>query len=363
MTRVSENSNAVAMKFAIGKTKSKVEDLQIKGSNLKRIQRPSDDPLGNLDLMRFRSIETDTKQYQRNANFAMTLLNYSETALKDLTDIMVRAKELAVQQSSDFFNGEARRNVSHEINQLRNQSLAIANKRFGNRYLFGGYNTLDAPFSQEGNYTGDKGTIYLEISKDFFLPTNINGYEVFFNHKSSKFEANDPLDKFPDEVKPENLKGTVKPFSENEKKEQQEIQSRSLASADLPEPVNHELNNETVQRIPKKEETIFDLLQMFGDALKTNNSTVIQQILPRFDTAIDRLITIRTRIGAITTSLERSQNQLVETDLANAEFKNKIEDADVAELFSDLSRYQNILRTSYKASSTLLNQSLLDFLR
>ena len=39
MTRVSENSSTDAFKFSLGKTKSKVEDLQLKGGSLKKINK------------------------------------------------------------------------------------------------------------------------------------------------------------------------------------------------------------------------------------------------------------------------------------------------------------------------------------
>jgi flagellar hook-associated protein 3 FlgL len=48
MSRVTENSSVNSINYAVGKSKGKVEDLQIKGSNLKRVSKPSDDPIGNV---------------------------------------------------------------------------------------------------------------------------------------------------------------------------------------------------------------------------------------------------------------------------------------------------------------------------
>jgi flagellar hook-associated protein 3 FlgL len=112
VSRVSENSSIHAIKHSVGKTKSKVEDLQIKGSNMKRIQKPSDDPIGNVDLLQIRSKNIDAQQYLRNLSFAQTNLGFTETVLEELTDILTKAKELAIGQSSDIYNPEVRKSVS-----------------------------------------------------------------------------------------------------------------------------------------------------------------------------------------------------------------------------------------------------------
>lgn len=358
MTRVSENSNTHSLQHALGRTKGRLEDLQIKGSNLKRMNKPSDDPMGNVDLLHFRSVGVDTLQYKRNASYAKTLLGYAEAALTDLTEIVTRAKELAVAQASDFYSGEARKNVANEVIQLKKQSLAISNQRFGNRYLFAGYSTLRQPFNEAGQYSGDNGHIFLEVSKDFFVPVNLSGFEIFFNSSSSQLADEDPFTNAPD-LRPTNIHNEAKikevlPFAKDE--QSKKTLARDLASVD-------DSGNIGASEYFKDKQTIFEQLQIFSDALITNNSTVIQDLLPSLDETLNRLITIRTKVGALTSSIENAEDNLENMTVTHAEHKSTIEDADVAEVFSDITKYQNILRTSYKAGSTLLNQTLLDFLR
>jgi flagellin-like hook-associated protein FlgL len=50
MSRVSEGSTIHSINYSIGKTKEKLENLQLQGSNLKRVQKPSDDPVGNMEI-------------------------------------------------------------------------------------------------------------------------------------------------------------------------------------------------------------------------------------------------------------------------------------------------------------------------
>lgn len=330
MTRVSENSSLHAINYATGKTKSKVEDLQIKGSNMKRIQKPSDDPIGNVDLLQIRSQNIDANQYLRNLNFAQTSLGFTETVLEELTDILSKAKELAIGQSSDIYNPEVRQSVSKEIHQLRMQALSLANKRMGNRYLFSGQKLLTRPFDTEGNYNGDKSKIFIEINKDVFIPINVTGNELFFDSESkgsSKLTLPDKAGEIPTEV-------TVE-------------QGRNLASEQ-----GDSINS-----------SIFDELASLENALLTNNPDVIQNLLEQMDRSIDRVVAYRAKIGALTNNISNAENNIEKQKLLNEEYKTKVEDADVAELFSNLQKEQGILKATYQASGVLMNTKLMDFLR
>lgn len=324
MSRVSENSSIHAINYAVGKTKSKVEDLQMKGSTLKRVSKPSDDPVGNIELLAIRSQNIDANQYLRNTNFANTQLAYTENVLEELTDILTKAKELAIGQASSIYSPEIREGVSKEIHQLRNQTLSLANKRMGNRYIFAGQQVLTRPFNQEGKYFGDNNKIQIEINKDVFIPVNINGSELFY--------------------------GTPKKALRREDLNIQEAPTldRSLASVGMEEETNS---------------SIFDELYALENALLTDSPEVIQSLLEKLDTTIDRVVSFRTKIGALSNTAANAESNIEKTKLLNESHKSKIEDADVAELFASLQKEQSVLKATYQASSNLMNSNLMDFLR
>lgn len=337
MTRVSEQSSQASVKYSVGKTKSKLEDLQIRGSNLKKIQRPSDDPIGNIELLAIRSETVDAKQYLKNSNYAKTLLDYTETAVSDLTDIVAKAKEIAIGQASDFYNDDVRRSVAKEVGQLRTQAIAIANKRLGNRYIFSGYKTLTKPFDMEGNYYGDEGTIKLEVGKDFFVPINKTAVEVFYHDDEPYDRPQIP----------------------------QEQQIPNINTKDPNQPANTGRSLASVQQAPQEKtySSIFDDLKSLENALMTNNPEIIQGLLERLDKGYDKLISVRTDIGAIQNSIVNTESTIENNNLLNQAYKSKIEDADIADLFSEINKQQNVLKATYKSTAGLLNQSLLDFVR
>ncbi|MBY0517737.1 MAG: flagellar hook-associated protein FlgL [Bacteriovoracaceae bacterium] len=335
MSRVSENSSIHAINYSVGKTKSKVEDLQIKGSNMKRIQKPSDDPIGNVDLLQIRSQNIDAQQYLRNVSFAQTQLGFTETVLEEITDILTKAKELAIGQASDIYNPEVRQGVAKEIHQLRLQALSLANKRNGNRYLFSGQKLLTKPFDMEGKYSGDTSKIFIEINKDVFIPINITGAELFFDKQSrpsSKLVLPDAPGQIPTQV-------------------DAALPNRAPANSAAGE------GGENIRS------SIFDELTSLENALLTNNPDIVQNLLEQMDRSIDRVVAHRTQIGALANNISNAENSIEKMKLLNEEYKTKVEDADVTELFSNLQKEQNILKATYQASGTLMNQQLMDFLR
>lgn len=340
MTRVSENSSTASLKYALNKTKAKVEDLQLKGSTLKSITKPSDNPVSNVEALAITSATNDNIQYLKNADFALLNLSVSEKSIEELTDIIVKAKEIAIAQSSDFFNADVRKNVANEVQQLYNQSLAIANKKVGIKHIFSGTNTLTVPFDGNGKYQGDKNHISLEVSRNFFVPINLTGEEVFFSN-SEMSKAENPLEDF------------------EQYKEAPTVKlNRDLASTE-DKAATPELKDPKF----KSQDNIFTQLQSLTSALENNDPQMVQGLLEKFDNSISRLVTLRTRIGSIMNSVESSKTNLGSENIDHASRRSALVDADVSELFSDINKQEAILKTTYQATQGLMNQSLMDYLR
>jgi flagellar hook-associated protein 3 FlgL len=330
MSRVSENSSVNSINYAVGKTKARLEDLQLKGSTLKRVMKPSDDPVGNVELLSIRSQNIDAGQYLRNLNFAQTQLSFAENVLEEITDLLTKAKELAIGQASSMYSPEIRESVAKEIHQIRQQMLSLSNKRAGNRYLFAGQKVLTRPFNQDGKYFGDTSKINIEINKDVYVPINIHGEELFFSKEKKPIQKSDVDLKPPGVDLNAHIDVMRKPASEDS------------------------------QEVPV---SIFDELRALENALLTDNPQIIQGLLERIDESTERVVAKRTEIGALANTISNAETNIEKNKLLNESHKSKIEDADVTELFGDLQKEQAILKATYNASSKLMNQSLMDFLK
>jgi flagellar hook-associated protein 3 FlgL len=346
--------------FALSKAKGKLERLHLKGASFKNITRPSDDPIGNTEILALRSMKTDSDQYLKNASFAKSQLEYTESALTDLSDLILRAKELAIQQASNLYGPEIRNQVAEEINQLQLQSISIANRRFGNRYIFSGHKALTKAVDNQGHYLGDDGKISVEIAKDYFVPSNINGLEVFFGKISDKDKIFNPihfdrktLEKSEEVPLGNHPDRSLASFAlDNEEQSQEELKSyeKRTTESERKYPGNGTSN-------------IFQDLSSLHNALKTDNPEIIQDLLEKLDSYLDHVVRMRTKVGAVQNSIESATNQTERDIVSNESYRTKIEDVDVAELASDLQRQQTVLNATYKTSSQLLNRNLMDFLR
>lgn len=335
MSRVSENSSRRVIDYSLNRNKRRMEELQYQGASLKSMTKPSDNPVGNVETLSLKSRLVDNEQFNKNSEYAKTFLTNTEQVIESLTEIVGKAKEIAIAQSSDFYSPEARSNIANEIIHLREQALALGNKRIGQKHLFSGFKSLTPPFDSKGNYFGDDGHIHIEVAKDFFVPINLTGRELFFGAKN-EIEIDSGKD-------PLKIKADKKP----------ELQiNRDLASDET-----NKKDNYTNQK------SLFSQLEVLASALQNDDSKLIQSTLENFDAIQNRLVTLRTRIGSVTNSIMTSQNTIEKETINIAERKSTLEDADVTKLFSDIVRQQNILTSSYKATQGMLQQSLLKFLR
>ena len=267
-----------------------------------------------LNCLTLRSQLTDNQQFIRNLNYAKSYLELTENAISDLSNILARAKEIAIAQSSDTVGPEVRKSIAQEADQLLKQTRTIANRRIGNKYMFAGYATHQRPFDLEGRYFGDNGHRFVEIKKDFFVPINLTGLEVFFNTDTTRTLKGDPLEKIP---------------SPNDEPLPLEIK-RDIASTNS---IDDQKN-------------IFVLLKGLREALLSGSSDAVQNLLDELDQASSRLITLRTQVGAVYNSLINAESSINDDHIANMDYKSKIEDADITNLFSELEKQNNILQAT-----------------
>ncbi len=170
--------------------------LQLSSGN--RILSPSDDPAGARKVLDLNDVIETFDQYQRNADSAGFSLSLEENVLTSATDVLQRARELAVQGLNDTVGSEERVTIAKEIRQLMDQLVSVANTQDSDgQYIFGGYNTTNTPFSGDGagnfTYAGDQGQKLLQISTTRQIAAGDSGYDVFMNIPGTTVNAFDTL--------------------------------------------------------------------------------------------------------------------------------------------------------------------------
>lgn len=154
------------------------------GSGL-RISRPSDDPFSVSRIMASRTALERSRQYERSATMAISVMGATEAALTRLTALLQRASELSIQAASGSMSASGRTSIALEISQLLDEAIATGNTSHAGSYLFAGQMTDTAPYVPDipanptsVTYAGDTALIQREISAGTRIAVNITGDRV-----------------------------------------------------------------------------------------------------------------------------------------------------------------------------------------
>jgi len=154
--------------------------IQEQLATTKKINRPSDDPVGVVTSLRLYTGLTETEKYLSNVEDAMGWLNTTDTALGQASDVLDRVRELTIAGATDSLSQSARDALATEVSQLREQLEQIGNTAHDGRYVFGGFRTTEPPFAA-GAYAGDAGSMNYEIGVNITMPINVTGDDVLIN--------------------------------------------------------------------------------------------------------------------------------------------------------------------------------------
>lgn len=160
----------------------RMEKLQDQLSTGRRINKPSDDPVGISFSMRYRSELAANDQYQRNVDATVSFLDYSDTMLGQMGEVMQRGRELAVEAANGTNSSESLNAIKTEVDQLYNQLVTIGNSQFNGKYMFNGQITDKAPFPDPdlaSSAVTDNGEIKFEIGAGVQIAMNKTATEVF----------------------------------------------------------------------------------------------------------------------------------------------------------------------------------------
>jgi flagellar hook-associated protein 3 FlgL len=271
-------------------------------SSAKRINRASDDPLGSGAVLRLKANLERLNGFQRATDAAQEYLEGATTPLERVAELLQRAREVAVQGSSDTLRG-ARGPLAEQVNQLLEELLSEANTRFRERYVFGGTNTDTAPYTATRDASGQiagvapnplgvDGAINAEVAPGCLVPTNFPGSQAF---------------------------------------------------------------DRTVN--------LFDTLVALRDALAAEDTTGVAATLTPLDDGLTQVTSASGVVGVSIRRLDavRTRNQ---EDLIRLEsLRSTVQDADIATVYVELQKLQNAFDASLAAGARAMQSSLVDYLR
>jgi flagellar hook-associated protein 3 FlgL len=156
----------------------------------KRINKPSDDPIGMGKVLDYRQTLASIEQYQTNIQRGKMRLDISEIHL-DLVDDLLQMVS-AIAQTETGGTAESRRLAAEQAKMLYDQVLDLANSKLNDNYLFSGYQTKTAPFSRDDTqattfdkftvtYNGDAGDARFMVAHNSEITIDTDGRPLFHN--------------------------------------------------------------------------------------------------------------------------------------------------------------------------------------
>jgi flagellar hook-associated protein 3 FlgL len=201
---ISRVTNQTVMRAAqqnLQHSMSELAKLQDRATSLKKISKPSDDPIGTADSMRIRAEQQQNEQYKRNIGDGIGWLTTVDSALSTATDLVQKIRDLTVQGANDgSMSAEAKEAIALQLEGLKTELLHSANTKYLGRTVFAG--TADTGFAFTDaipapgyaySSAGTTGTVERKIDASTSVRVDLTGTDVFGEGATSVFALVDSI--------------------------------------------------------------------------------------------------------------------------------------------------------------------------
>jgi len=158
---INTNTAAITAQRHLNESRLEMEKAMERLSSGKRINSAMDDAAGLTISHSLDSKVTSLNQAARNANDGISLINLAEGALEEVTTMLIRMRELAVQAINGSYAQADRSNLSLEFETLADEITRISDNTF-----FNGIQVIGASANiifQVGHQSSDNITV---VAKD-----------------------------------------------------------------------------------------------------------------------------------------------------------------------------------------------------
>jgi flagellar hook-associated protein 3 FlgL len=167
--------------------KNEVNRIQQQIVTQKKINKPSDSPLGSARLLRYNNQLNDIATYLKNSDYASSFIDRTTTALQSIQDIVVNAQTDFV-KIGDPLVKDSLPIYADKVDFYLNSIIDLANSEYDGKALFGGTEITGKPFSIDSstsqvsiNNWNIGGEQKIRISKSIEQQINISGDELFLS--------------------------------------------------------------------------------------------------------------------------------------------------------------------------------------
>lgn len=305
--RITNNMIIANMVKNISNNVTRENKYQTQLATGKKISVPSDDPVVAARALKLRTDVAKVEQYQKNISDAQSWLDSTDETLSKLGEVLHTVREKTVQAANSTNTPQETQAIAAEIEQLRIQTIQLANSSYAGRYVFSGFKTDQKLMNDNGEFSIDVDTattqenIFYEVGVGDSINVNITGGNLF------------------------NSRGS------------------GLASSGQKS----------------------SMIQMFDDlitSMKAGDCAATGTQLDTIDLEMKNVLRVRADVGARQNRMDLTEDRM-SNDLVNfTDTMSKNEDVDIAETIMNLKNEENVYQASLAAGARVIQQSLVDFL-
>jgi flagellar hook-associated protein 3 FlgL len=301
--RVTQGMMHLQLMRNLNRNMAQMEQLQMQTTTGRKINKASDDPVGITYSLRYRAELAANEQYKKNVDSALSWLDFNDTVLEQAGDVLQRVKELMTQGANGTNPEIALQNVKNEIEQLKTQLIEIGNSSMNGKYIFNGEKFGQAPFDINAPAFDAKNVQTDTGVFNYSIGPNV---QIDINFSASEvFGAADPT-------------GTG--------------------------------------------DNVFSVIDRVMAGLTAGNYSSVSSELKNIESSMDRLLSLRSEVGARVNRLELTQNRLESMTINLTDMQSKTEDADFEKLLIEAQINENIYQASLSVGAKVVSKSLVDFL-
>lgn len=157
-------------------------DAQTQLSSGRRINVPSDDPLGTQRDLIYRTELKKNEQYRKNISQGQNWMQSYDSLLGELKNLVSSTKEIAIAMSNGVYDDVVREGSAKEVESIFERLVQLANSELEEKFIFSGFRTNIRALIASANgvtYAGDAGRIEFQIDSSARMAINLTAQDVF----------------------------------------------------------------------------------------------------------------------------------------------------------------------------------------
>jgi len=383
--------------YALYRHTSALVKLQEEASTGSRINRVSDDASDAYRVLTLQSEESTLTNYIDKLADMCNTLDTSSSIVQEMASTISTAKVDVTQITSGVYSQTDRDSTASAINDLLEQLVQLANTKYDGQYLFGGDDTSSEPFVAEydsdGNitsvtYQGSQQSRTVEVAPGVSASAYINGEDLFSSDDgdtpvftdttgaaagsgTSSVTGNVWLTVSTDDDGNYKLSiddgasWTTVPSGGDDNLAVTDSATGKVLYVDT---TGITTTGTDLVRVPGTQNmfdtliTIREMLQNDRDLSSEQISDLQDSLSESLDEVSSLLLAKEGTLGSKSAFLDDLKTNIESLQSLSSDEVDSIEQADVAQVSIDLTRYETLYELSLTVASKLLSLSLLDYI-